>query len=428
MDENTLENMTETQKPAHQAKHMSPIAQTDEVVEQSAKPLEDEFRFDPLEEDDPFDIGLFKPLDIVDEEPEPVVTHDKPKDSERKAWHLKDQPSHAPKLLKALCAVAIAAVFVGIAALGQSIAGRATGGSAQNAVNATQDNQSAAESASTPASATTAQPAAESEPHVEPRKTAYELQGDTAQMIKASNTYGILTQAIGEFEDKGYELAFVLHDCNSGHELTYNANTELYPASSMKGPYTTSVYEMLVENGAISMDTIYTVAEDTIHSSSDESYRRLIEICGRNCFADWLEDSGISPGSYETYGEMVDWNYPWVSATQLNQMWQRIYTYLSTTDSEARQQLDEFLRDRDTSPMRDAIGEKYETRGKAGWIDSEGDYRATPATVDSGIVYAGKNPYVVTVISTAPADLESLSTLFAPLDRAHDDMVKGFAL
>lgn len=257
---------------------------------------------------------------------------------------------------------------------------------------------------------------------VEPRATKHELEGNAAASVKATNANGILTQAVGTFEDQGYKLAFVVHDIKTGHEICYNSDEELYPASSIKAPFTAAVYEKLVETGEVKLESVEPTAAVTILESSDEGYRALHSRYGERVFIEWLKDAGVEPGSYGSYESMVSWNYPHISARQLELMWVHIYEYL-VGNTEPAKELADFLERREVSSLRKALPKNVRSWSKMGWFDSHSEYRSEPATVEAGVVFDGENPYVLAVITTAPAELDKLIPIHQALYRAHRDMV-----
>lgn len=256
-----------------------------------------------------------------------------------------------------------------------------------------------------------------------PRSMRYKLQGSCAARVEKSPTFAELTQQIGTFEDKGYTVAFVVHDLQTGKELTYNADEELYPASSIKAPFTTAVYQELVDKGEVQLEDVEPVAQETIVESSDEAYRALHESYGEQAFITWLEDAGVGPGSYESYEEMVSWNYPHICAKQFSLMWQRIYAYLGGKTAAAKQ-LSGFLEKRTVSSLQQALDKNTRSVSKMGWFDTESEYNSKPATVEGGVVYAKEGPYVIALMTNAPALLDELVPLERAVCAAHAPMLQ----
>lgn len=334
-------------------------------------------------------------------------------------------PKHMriPRIVYAVAAVIVAAAIYGVVSLvhpaqpEQSIA-------LQSAVKTTPIATAAGMQVIEKTEASLEEDAAEEpEAYVEPRTTKYTLEGDAASAVLATNANGVLTQALGNFEDKGYTVAFVVHDVKTGREITYDSDEELYPASSIKAPFTCSVYEQLVETDKVKLESVEPTAAITILESSDEGYRTLHRNYGEQHFIQWLKDAGVGPGSYGSYDSMVSWNYPHISARQLELMWEHIYDYLTTTDSEASKQLADFLERREVSSLRKALNKDTKTWSKMGWFESSSAYRSEPATVEAGTVFSEDGPYVFAVITTAPALLDELVPIHQAIYRAHMDMV-----
>ena len=257
---------------------------------------------------------------------------------------------------------------------------------------------------------------------VEPRAVAHPFEGTSAEAVAATNAYGVLTQAVGEFEDTGDLISFSVRDLTTGNTLTYDSGRVQYPASSIKAPYTCAVYEQALETGQADYEAVRPLAEETIIESSDDAYRDLHDAYGMDIFASWLQDAGVGPGEYGSYGEMLIWNYPHLNCDQLIGMWLHICDYVQR-DTPFAQHLGSLLEARQVSAMRTALGTNVRTQSKMGWFDYYGDYFSEPATVEAGIVYAPEGAYVVAVMTTAPAEIAELQPIFTAIARAHYDMI-----
>ena len=257
---------------------------------------------------------------------------------------------------------------------------------------------------------------------VEPRKIKHELEGNSADAVRSTNAYGVLTQAIGEFEDTESLVSFAVRDLTTGNELSYDSSRVQYPASSIKAPYTACVYEELIEKGEASVDEVYPIAQEIILDSSDDAYQELRDRYGSEAFEAWLKDADVGYNGYDSYEEMLSHNYSHMCSDQLLRMWVQIYEYLRK-DTEAGQQLAGLLSDRSVSALRHAVEPKTKTWGKMGWFDDFGDYESEPATVEGGIVFAEEGPYAVAVMTTAPAQVSDLIPIFKAIARAHYEMI-----
>ena len=265
-------------------------------------------------------------------------------------------------------------------------------------------------------------PQPKNDEYVEPRTIAHEFGGNCAAAVRNSNAYGVLTRAIGEFEDTGDLVSFAVRDLTNGNELNYDSLRIQYPASSIKAPYTACVYQKLIEPGETTVEAVYPLAQDTIVESSDEAYHELRGIYGSEVFLSWLQDAHVGHDGYESYEEMMRWNYPHMNANQLLGMWVHMYDYLQSDTAPARQ-LADLLSQRTTSAMRVALGPEVRTWGKMGWFEFFGDYGSEPATVECGVVAAEEGRYAGAVMTTAPAQSGELEPIFTAIARAHYEML-----
>ena len=244
---------------------------------------------------------------------------------------------------------------------------------------------------------------------------------NTKEGFASSTGYAQLTQAVGGFEDEGHQLSFYLKDLTTGATVSYQADESYYPASSIKGPYVVAIYETLVDTGRTRASAVAGLAESAIVNSDNNAFRSLREAYGASVFGTWLQSFGFDTSGYGGSYSYRVYYYPHTSATQLAQMWEHMYEYLSSgTDS--ADYLASLFEQREVSPIADAVGDKYKSWGKAGWYPSRSGMGARPATVDAGIVFADSKPYLVVAMSDAPSELEALTTVFVGLEDAHRDM------
>lgn len=244
---------------------------------------------------------------------------------------------------------------------------------------------------------------------------------NTKEGFASSTGYAQLTQAVGGFEDEGHQLSFYLKDLTTGATVSYQADESYYPASSIKGPYVVAIYETLVDTGRTRASAVAGLAESAIVNSDNNAFRSLREAYGASVFGTWLQSFGFDTSGYGGSYSYRVYYYPHTSATQLAQMWEHMYEYLSSgTDSAGY--LASLFEQREVSPIADAVGDKYKSWGKAGWYPSRSGMGARPATVDAGIVFADSKPYLVVAMSDAPSELEALTTVFVGLEDAHRDM------
>lgn len=244
---------------------------------------------------------------------------------------------------------------------------------------------------------------------------------NTKEGFSSSAGYAQLTQAVGGFEDEGHQLSFYLKDLTTGATVSYQADESYYPASSIKGPYVVAIYETLVDTGRTRASSVAGLAESAIVNSDNNAFSKLHDTYGASVFGTWLQSFGFDTSGYGGSHSYRAYYYPYTSATQLAEMWEHMYEYLSSgTDS--ADYLVSLFEQREVSPIADAVGSKYKSWGKAGWYASKKGQGTRPATVDAGIVFADSKPYLVVAMSDAPSELEALTTVFVGLEDAHRDM------
>ena len=241
------------------------------------------------------------------------------------------------------------------------------------------------------------------------RPTRHEVEGSSAESARTSPSYGPLTQAIGAFEEKGYSVSFVVRNLTSGEEISYDAERDYYPASSIKGPYVMSLYQMQVEPGTVPIDDVSDLAALTILYSDNDAYSELRELYGGETFVQWLKDAGVQERPFVTYDDFATLNYPRICTRQLAQMWLHGNAYLSK-GSELAQQLRELFLNREVAPIRDAISsDETPSLGKAGWMDEvDEEAGATPSATEAGVVYTREGDFLVVLMSDAPAEFEDV--------------------
>lgn len=225
-----------------------------------------------------------------------------------------------------------------------------------------------------------------------------------------------LVQAVAGFESEGYALGFCAYDLASGATLAYAPDDQFYTASAIKGPYVASVFQELVDTGQVDLDSVLPYAEPILVSSDNDAYVALSDRLGRGCFSTWLADAGVEAGTYPSIGDYAAPHYPRSTPWQLMQEWRAVYGYVSSGGGASATLRDLFLR-REVSPIKDALGERYETWSKAGWYPVD-EGIADPVTNDAGVVLADGGPYVVAVMSSAPAQFESVAAIVEAIDQA----------
>lgn len=246
---------------------------------------------------------------------------------------------------------------------------------------------------------------------------------DLAQSFGASSEFADLTQAVGSFEDHGYSLSITLRDLSTGRCLYYQPDEYYYSASSIKGPFAIAGYQLEVDGGLVDASVADPIARRALVYSDNDAYLQLRNLFDADYFAEWLAMAEVSPGAYDTLSELAGIHYPHLSTNQMAAMWTYAYDYLSSGGNSA-ETLVSYLRQREVSPIKDAVGDTSDSWSKAGWIDIYSGDDVEPATWDAGVVLAPSGTYVVAIASDAPADLSALGSVAAAVDEAHAALVR----
>ena len=214
---------------------------------------------------------------------------------------------------------------------------------------------------------------------------------------------------------------FVMINLYNGQGIAYNYDKTVYSASCIKGPYVASLVNYkpeMIENNSNSLIAIVRDSDNKIYSNTRKSY-------GREFFGDWCEASHVSR-------DVSIYHYPQLSSINLAKLWVHNY-YFFNTDEVGMQ-----IRDWYTTPIAGSIYTTlgtysqdnasadssnkarslgYRTESKAGWI-CEGKYRAT---TDGGIIYPDDGaPYIISIITDMPSDLNSLDPLTIELNNLYE--------
>ncbi len=249
---------------------------------------------------------------------------------------------------------------------------------------------------------------------------------DEPDTFESSVGFEELLYQVNAWHEAGHEVGFVLRDLTTGAQISYNEEQVFYPASSIKGPYVTCLYQTLVETGQVKESDVHKLAEAAIVNSDNDAYvalhDRFGEPRGEKDFQQWAIDCGATTTGARNPDDFVNYHYPPISASQLAAMWTQMYGYL-TSGTDGANTVAGFLSARTTSPIKTAVGDRYQSWGKAGWYYSEDGYNSAPATAEGGVVFAETGPYLVAVLSDAPGDLDGLANVMEGLDAARADLV-----
>lgn len=201
-----------------------------------------------------------------------------------------------------------------------------------------------------------------------------------------------------------YNVGFIMVDINSGKGVAYNADRTFYSASTIKGPYVASV----ASKSPSSITNSGSTMKSTIKASSNEGYISLRNKYGKDPIKKWCSDAGVST----SIGNL---NYPYYSPRQLAKLWTKNYEYFFGTTNGSKVRA--WYTSSTGSAIHQTLGSKYTVYTKPGWIGS-----SLKATNDAGIVWANGKPYLVAIMSDAPAQQYRLKSLISTLDSVHKKM------
>lgn len=240
--------------------------------------------------------------------------------------------------------------------------------------------------------------------------------GDTVQ------TFSLVDDQIPALEDeslaalqgalsRGQELGdvgVVFYDLSSGKGVTYNADVEVYGASSYKALYALYICESLVETGQVSLDdslgtyggynmgwqTVRDLIEAAVVNSDNDSFIALRAAFDRVGYEDWIVGLGVD---YDTALDPMS-DFPTYCPRTSAKLWCEMSEYLSH-DTETSQWLSGFLASTARSFIRDGIADDQAlVRNKAGWISEDGCY----STCDAGLIDIDGRTYVMSIMISMP--------------------------
>lgn len=234
-----------------------------------------------------------------------------------------------------------------------------------------------------------------------------------------------LQDALDQAQELG-DVGVVFYDLSSGKGVTYNADVEVYGASSYKALYALYICESLVETGQVSLDdslgtyggynmgwqTVRNLIEAAVVNSDNDSFIALRAAFDHAGYEDWIVSLGID---YDTALDPMS-DFPTYCPRTSAKLWREMSEYLSC-GNEASQWLSELLSSTSRSFIRDGIADDQAlVRNKAGWISEDGCY----STCDAGLIDIDSRTYVMSIMTSMPWSDHS-SELVAAIAKAFFD-------
>ena len=240
--------------------------------------------------------------------------------------------------------------------------------------------------------------------------------GDTVQAFSLAEdqipaledeSLAALQDALDQAQELG-DVGVVFYDLSSGKSVTYNADAEVYGASSYKALYALFICESLVETGRASLDdslgtyggynmgwqTVRDLIEAAVVNSDNDSFIALRAAFDRVGYEDWIVGLGID---YDTALDPMS-DFPTYCARTSAKLWREMSEYLSC-DTETSQWLSGLLASTTQSFIRDGIADDQAlVRNKAGWISEAG----CNATCDAGLIDVDGDTYIMSIMTSMP--------------------------
>ena len=216
-----------------------------------------------------------------------------------------------------------------------------------------------------------------------------------------------LQNALDQAQELG-DAGVVFYDLSSGKGVTYNADVEVYGASSYKALYALYICETLVESGQVPLDgplatyggysmgwqTVRDLIENAVVNSDNDSFIALRAAFDHDGYEDWIVNLGVDD---ETALDPMS-DFPTYCPRTSARLWREMSEYLSM-DTETSQWLSGLLASTSRSFIRDGIAdEQVLVRNKAGWISEDGYY----STCDAGLIDIDGRTYVMSVMTSMP--------------------------
>lgn len=240
--------------------------------------------------------------------------------------------------------------------------------------------------------------------------------GDTVQTfslvddqipVLEDESLAALQDTLDQAQELG-DVGVVFYNLSSGKGVTYNADAEVYGASSYKALYVLYVCELLVETGQVSLDdalgtyggysmgwlTVRDLIETSVVNSDNDSFIALRATFDQDGYEDWIAALGVE--DEVALDPMSD--FPTYCPRTSVKLWREMSEYL-IRESETSQWLSGLLASTTRSFIRDGIADDHAmVRNKAGWISEAG----CNATCDAGLIDVDGDTYIMSIMSSMP--------------------------
>lgn len=107
----------------------------------------------------------------------------------------------------------------------------------------------------------------------------------------SADSQAAVQSQIATFEADGYTASFVLADITTGRTIAYNADAQIYSASSAKAPYLISLFSTgtvdlnsVAQSADAQSATVHQKVDAVLRNSDNASYDWLYKTYGLDCF------------------------------------------------------------------------------------------------------------------------------------------------
>lgn len=234
---------------------------------------------------------------------------------------------------------------------------------------------------------------------------AFSLADGKAPTLEDDSLTALWT-ALDQAQELG-DVGVVFCDLSSGKGVSYNADAEVYGASSYKALYALYICEAMAETGQISLDdplatyggysmgwqTVRNLIEAAVVDSDNDSYIALRAAFDHTGYEEWVTNLDVVDAPLDPMSD-----FPTYCARSSAKLWREMSEYLSL-GTEISQWLSDLLASTTRSFIRDGIADDAVlVRNKGGWISEAG----CNATCDAGLIDVDGRTYVMSIMTSMP--------------------------
>ena len=235
---------------------------------------------------------------------------------------------------------------------------------------------------------------------------------------------------IATFEADGYTASFVLADITTGRTIAYNADAQIYSASSAEAPYLISLFSTgtvdlnsVAQSADAQSATVHQKVDAVLRNSDNASYDWLYKTYGLDCFNTWPNRRARLPEWVIAAGTCSPPRATWpncgppdtVSCSPGKRRGAEHHARIAAMAVRRHDEFAELLHPR-------GLGDADTVYTKAGWINGEGDLYALN---DAGLVMSQSGTYVLAVLTNACGRNDLLTSLIGTLDAVHSGDMRG---